>query len=38
MCLFISELDPVKFFSAPGLPWKAALKKAEVELELLIDN
>ena len=38
MCLFISELDPVKNFSAPGLPWKVALKNAEVELEPLTDN
>ena len=28
-------LDPLRFFSAPGLEWKAALKKAEVKLELL---
>ena len=37
MCLKIYELDPVKFISAPGLAWQAALKKAKVNLELLID-
>ena len=37
MCLKIYQLDPVKFFSAPGLAWQAALKKTEVKLELLTD-
>ena len=37
MCLKIYHSDPVKFFSAPGLAWQAALKKAEVKLELLTD-
>ena len=27
MCLEIFDLDPAKCFSAPGLAWKAALKK-----------
>ena len=27
MCLRIYHLDPVKFLSAPGLAWQAALKK-----------
>ena len=35
--LEIHELDPVKFISAPGLAWPAALKKTEVELDLLND-
>ena len=34
MCLEISELDPAKFLSAPGL---AALKKTKVKLDLLTD-
>ena len=34
MCLKIYELDSVKFLSAPGLAWQAALK-TEVKLELL---
>ena len=38
MCLDIYQLDPGKFISAPGLAWKAALKKIEVELELLTDT
>ena len=37
MCLKIYHLDPVKFISAPGLPWQATLKKTEVKLELLTD-
>ena len=37
MCLKIYHLDPVKFFLAPGLAWKATLKKTEVKLELLTD-
>ena len=35
MCLQIYHLDPVKFISAPGLAWQAALKKTSVKLELL---
>ena len=27
MCLKTYYLDPVKFLSAPGLAWKAAIKK-----------
>ena len=27
ICLEIFDLDPAKCFSAPGLAWKAALKK-----------
>ena len=37
-CLKIYHLDPVKFLSAPGIAWQAALKKTEVKLELLIDT
>ena len=37
ICLKIHHLDPVKFFSALGLVWQAALKKTEVKLELLTD-
>ena len=37
MCLKIYQLDPAKFLSAPRLAWQAALKKAEVELDLLTD-
>ena len=37
-CLKKYELDPAHFLSAPGLTWKAALKKAGVKLELLTDN
>ena len=33
----LMNLDPVKFLSAPGLAWQAALKKTEVKLELLTD-
>ena len=37
MCLKIYQLDSAKFLSAPRLAWQAALKKAEVELDLLTD-
>ena len=38
MFLGMYELDPAKFLSATGLAWKAAVKKAEVKLELLTDT
>ena len=34
-CLKIYELDLTKFVSAAGLVWQAALKNAEVKLDLL---
>ena len=34
-CFEIYELDPAHFLSAPGLAWKACLKKVEVKLQLL---
>ena len=37
MCLEVYEFDPAKFISAPGLAWKAALKKTKVKLDLLTD-
>ena len=37
MFLKIYHLDPVKFISALGLAWQAALKKTEVKLELLTE-
>ena len=30
-------LDPVHFYTAPGLAWKACLKKTRIRLELLLD-
>ena len=36
-CIEIYGLDPSYFLSAPGLAWKARLKKTEVKLELLTD-
>ena len=38
MCLEIYELDPARFFTAPGLAWKALLKKTKVKLDLLTDT
>ena len=35
MCLKIYHIDPVKFLSAPESACQAALRKAEVKLELL---
>ena len=37
ICIKISELDPAKFLSTPGLVWQDALKKTDVKLELLTD-
>ena len=37
MCLKVYHLNPIKFLSAPGLSWQAALNKTEVKLELLIN-
>ena len=37
MCSKSYQLDHAKFLSAQGLAWQAALKKAEVKLELLTD-
>ena len=37
MYLKIHELDPAKFFSAPGLASQAALEKTKVILGLLTD-
>ena len=37
-CLEIYKLDPVYFLNAPGLTWRACLKKTQVKLELLTDN
>ena len=36
-CLEIYELDPAKFFSAPGLARQAALKNSKPKLDLLTD-
>ena len=36
-CIEIYKLDPTHFLSAPGLAWKACLKKTCVKLELLTD-
>ena len=37
VCLDKYELDPAHFYTAPGLAWKACLKKTGVNLELLKD-
>ena len=36
--IYIHELDPVHFLSAPGQAWQACLRKTEVKIELLTDN
>ena len=36
-CLEHYSLDPAHFYTAPGLAWKACLRKTRVRLELLTD-
>ena len=37
VCMENYGLDPVHFYTAPGLAWRACLKKTGVKLELLLD-
>ena len=37
LCLKIYGLDPVYYFTAPGLAWDACLKVTDIDLELLND-
>ena len=37
ICLLYYKLDPMHFYTAPGLSWAACLKMTNVELELLTD-
>ena len=37
VCLENYGLDPSQFYTAPGLAWKACLKKTGIRLELLLD-
>ena len=37
LCLKIYELDPVHYYTAPGLAWDACLKMTKIKLELLSD-
>ena len=37
VCLENYGLDPSHFYTAPGLAWKACLKKTGIRLELLLD-
>ena len=37
-CTEIYEIDPAHFLSAPGLAWKACLKRTKIKLELLTKN
>ena len=37
VCLDNYGLDPAHFYTAPGLAWKACLKKTRIRLELLLD-
>ena len=35
ICALKYELDPSKFFAAPGLAWQATLKNTKVKLDLI---
>ena len=37
VCLDNNGLNPAHFYTAPGLVWKACLKKTKIRLELLLD-
>ena len=37
VCMKNYGLDPAHFYTAPGLAWKACLKKTAIRLELLLD-
>ena len=37
VCLDNYGLDPAHFYTAPGLAWKACLKKTDIRLDLLLD-
>ena len=37
LCLKNYGLDPAHFYTAPGLAWKARLKKTKIRLESLFD-
>ena len=37
MCLDTYKLDPAKLLLAPRLPWKPALQKTKIKLDLLTD-
>ena len=37
VCLDNYGVDPAHFYTAPGLAWKACLKKTRIRLELLLD-
>ena len=37
VCLKNYGLDPAHFYTAPGLAWKACIKKTRIRLELLLD-
>ena len=38
LCLKIYGLDPVYYYTAPGLAWNACLKITDIQLELLSDH
>ena len=37
LCLKVYKLDPVYYYTAPGLAWDACLKMTNIQLELLTD-
>ena len=36
-CLQYYKLDPVQYFTSPGLSWDAMLKMTDIQLELMSD-
>ena len=37
VCMNAYKLDPLHYYTAPGLSWDALLKLTKINLELLID-
>ena len=38
ICFDVYKLDPVYYYTAPGLAWAALMKKTNIELDLISDQ